>query len=93
MKSDPAGWKSLHPTELKHHRDSQRDARIPAVIQIIPVVVIVHVEVVADVPVIWPVFRPWINQQERKAAVLEAGITIEYAGAAVEAERVLTPEI
>ena len=65
---------------------------MPAIVKVIPVV-IVNVKVVGVIPVFCPVFGPRVNQHERKAAVLEAGISHEYRGAAPDAERVCTSKI
>jgi hypothetical protein len=40
-----------------------------------------------------PILGPWVNQQERKAAVLETRIPHKYGGATPDAEPVLTAEI
>jgi len=59
------------------HRDADRNSGlgIPAVEQVIAVVDVHDIDVVVVVPVIPPVFRPWVNETEPIAAVLEAGIS------------------
>ena len=78
--------------QLQGDRDRQSDARIPAVVKVIAVI-IVDVNVIGLIPVFCPVFRPGIHEQERKAAVLEAGISHEYRGAAPDAEPMCASEI
>lgn len=79
---------------LAPHHDADRNplARIPAVVQIISVV-IVNVNVVARVPVYCPVFWPRVKKHEPKPAVLEARIPRNYREGAADAEPVLTAEI
>jgi len=59
------------------HRDADRnsDVWIPAVEQVIAVVDVGDIDVVAVVPIIRPVFWPWVNQADPIAAVLEARIS------------------
>src|ERR1035437_8919214 len=73
--------------------DSERkpDARIPAVGEVVPVVVI-DVDVVGGVPVFTPEFRPGIHEHERKAAVRKARIPHVHRGEALHPKPVLTPE-
>ena len=79
--------------DLPLHDDSDRksDARIATVVQVVTIV-IADVNLVSLVPVIHPVFRPGIHEQEREAAVLETRIAHVHDGAAVDPEPVLTPE-
>jgi hypothetical protein len=65
---------------------------MPTIIKVIPIV-IVNVKVVGIIPVFSPVFGPRVNEHERKAAVLEAGISHEYRRAAPDAERMFTSKI
>ena len=65
---------------------------MPTIIKVIPVV-IVNVKVVGIIPVFCPVFGPRVNEHERKAAVLKAGISHEYRRAAPDAERVCASKI
>jgi hypothetical protein len=68
-------------------------ARIPAVVQIIPVIEVTDVNIVGLVPSVSPVFRIRINATEPIAAVLEARIPANlHEGEAVDAEPV-TPAI
>ncbi len=63
--------------------------RIAPVVQIISVPGVVDINVVVRVPVVRPIFRPWVNNVEIKTAVLEAGISADHHhGIAVDAERV-----
>jgi hypothetical protein len=66
--------------------------RIAAVVEVVSIVV-VDVNVIEVIPVIGPVFRPWINQQERKPAVLETRVPQIHNRARAEAEQVLAAEI
>ena len=79
-------------TVLQGDGDRQRNTRVHTVIKIIPVV-IVNVNVVGVIPIFRPVFGPRVNQQERKAAVLETRIPNVHRGAAADAEEVLAAEI
>ena len=54
---------------------------------------VVDVNIIGVIPVFGPVFRPWINEQERKPAVLETRIPEVHNGARAEAEEVLGAEI
>jgi hypothetical protein len=58
---------------------------MPSIIKVIPVG-IVDVKVVGIVPVFCPVFGPRVNEHERKATVLETGISHEYRRAAPDSE-------
>jgi hypothetical protein len=65
-------------------------AGISAVIQIISVAVVVHVYVIAVIPIARPIFRPRINQTEPIATVLEAlSAANEYHRKVVNAKRVV----
>ena len=79
---------------LQRDRNRQSYLRIPAVVEVVSVVVIVviDVQIVGVVPVICPVFRPRIHQQERIPAVGEARIAQVHGGAILYAERVLPPK-
>ena len=94
---DAAGAMSFH-LAYRHYGlqcDSDRKSygRIPAVVEVVPVVVIVisDVNVVGRVPIVCPVFRPGVHEEERIAAVREARISQVDRGAR-HSEPVLTPE-
>ena len=78
-------------------RDADRNSRgggIPAVIQVITVVGVVDIDVVGVVPVISPVFRPWINGTNPIAVVLEAGISAnDQKGEALDSEPMVRPKV
>ena len=66
-----------------------RTARISAIIQVVPVVVIIHVDVVVLIPVASPVFWNWINDREPITTVLKPRIPANFhKRQAVDAERV-----
>ena len=85
----------LHRIELLH-RDVDRDSYvgIPAVEQVITVVDVGDIDVVGVIPVIRPVFWPWVHQSEPIAAVLEAGISAHnQEGQSVDAESMVRPKV
>jgi hypothetical protein len=64
------------------------------VIHVIPVIDVVDVNVVSFVPSARPVFRPWINDTEPEAAVLESGVsTDDQEWGAVNAKPVSTAKM
>lgn len=66
-----------------------RPARIPAVVQVIPIIQLCDVNIVGLVPVVLPVLRIRVNDTDPIAAVLEARIPAHHhEGLAVDAERV-----
>ena len=67
---EAAPGRSLH-----RYADRNSDVGIPAIEQVIAVVNVRDVDVVSVVPVIPPVFWPWVNEADPIAAVLEAGIS------------------
>ena len=77
--------------QLQYDSDRKSYVRIPAVVKVVPVVII-DVDVIGAVPVFLPVFRPGIQEQERIAAIQEARIPHVHGGAVVQPEIVLTPE-
>lgn len=87
-----ASFEVVAVRQLHYDRDRKSDARMPAVVKVVPIV-IVDVDVIGIVPVLCPVFRPGIHEQERKAAVREARIPHVDRGAVVNPEPVLTPEM
>jgi hypothetical protein len=66
--------------------------RIAAVVKVVAIVV-VDVEVVGVIPVVGPVLRPRIKQQERIPAVLETRISQIHHWLRANAEVVLAAEI
>ena|ERR1700719_1435575 len=70
--------------------DGYAVAGISAVVEIISVAFVVHVYVIAVIPIARPIFRPRINQTKPIAAVLEAlSAANEDHGKAVDAERMV----
>jgi len=65
----------LHPnTPLHRNADRNSDVGIPAVVKVIAVVDVGDVNIVVVVPVIAPVFRPWVNETDPIALILEARV-------------------
>ena len=78
------------------HRDADRnsDVGVPAVEQVVAVVDVGDINVVGVVPVIRPIFRPWVNEAEPIAVVLEARISAHnQEGQAVDAEPMIRPKV
>jgi hypothetical protein len=63
--------------DLERNADRQADTRIPAVVHVVPIVLVDHVNVVGLVPVICPIAGPWVNKAEPIATVLKAGISAD----------------
>ncbi len=67
---------------------------MPAVEQVVAVIDVGDINVVGVVPVIRPVFRPWVHETEPIAAVLEAGISAHNKeGQAVDSKPMLRPKV
>ena len=68
--------------------------RIAAVVQVVSVliIVIVDIEIVRGIPIVGPVFRPRIEQQERESTVLETRIPHIHTGECVETEEMPAAE-
>ena len=56
------------------------------------VIVVIDVQLVGVVPVVRPIFRPRVHEQERIPAIGEPGIAQVHGGAVLHAERVLVPK-
>ncbi len=83
------------PVELLH-RDTDRHsgARIPAVIQVIAAIGVNDINVVGVVPIVAPVFWPWVNGTEPIALVLEPGKSAHnQEGKARDAEAVIAAKV
>jgi hypothetical protein len=78
-------------SQLEVEGNRKSDTRIPAVVKIVPAVII-DVKIIGVVPVWCPVFRPGIHEQERKAAVRKPRVPLIDNGAR-HPEPVLTSEI
>ena len=62
--------------------------------QVIPVVDVGDINVVIVIPVIPPVFRPWVNQTYPVALILEAWVSANnHEGQAVDAESMVRPKV
>ena len=91
----------MHPLARVHprtplHRDADRysDVGIPAVVQVVAVVGVGDVNVVVVIPVIAPVFRPWVNKTYPIALILEAWVpTNDQEGQAIDAEPMVTTKV
>src|SRR5271157_2792882 len=74
-------------TPLPRDVDRNRDVRIPAVVQVVAVVDVGNINVVVVIPVISPVFRPWVNETDPIALILKARISLHnQEGQAVDTE-------
>jgi hypothetical protein len=63
---------------------------IPAVVHVIAVLGVDDVYIIVVVPIVGPVFRPWVHETEPKAAVLEARIpAVQLHRVPVNAEPVI----
>jgi len=78
--------------QLHLNGDRETKSWLPAVVQVITIV-IVDVHIVILVPVLPPLLRPRVNQEERKAAVVETRVPVVHDGARLYPERVLITEI
>ena len=91
----------MHPLARVHprtplHRDADRysDVGIPAVVQVVAVVDVSDVDVVVVIPVIAPVFRPWVNKTYPIALILEARVpTNDQERQAVDAEPMVATKV
>ena len=86
----------IAPIEPLVHIHGDRDSilGIPAVVQVIAVIRVDDVHVVVVVPIVGPVFWPWVHETEPKAAVLEARIAaIQLHRIAVDAEPMILPKV
>ena len=84
-------YAGVHRVCLPRHGDGKADGRITAVVEVISIVV-VDIDIVGVIPIFRPVFRIWIDQQEREAAVEETRISHIHYGAGSHAEEVLAAE-
>src|SRR5579863_6318024 len=83
---------SLYP--LPRDADRKPDTGIAPVVQVVAVVNIGDVNVVVVIPVISPVFRPWVNKTDPIALILEAGeSTNNHEGQAVDAEPMVATKV
>ena len=68
--------------------------RIPAVVEVIPVVEVIDVNIIRLVPGVSPVFWIWVNETEPIAIVLEARIPAHHhEGEAIDAEPVTSTTV
>ena len=78
--------------QLHHDGDGKSDARIAAVVKVVPVVII-DVKIIGQEPVLCPVFWPGIQEHERRAAVREARIPHVDGRLNMHPKPVFTPEM
>jgi hypothetical protein len=64
---------SAHPLERDTDRNSS--AGISAVVQIVAIVNISDIDVIVVIPVISPIFRPWVKSTDPITVILKAGIS------------------
>jgi hypothetical protein len=87
-----AYWNLERLVQIK--ADGNAIAGISAVIQIISVTVVIHIHVIAVVPIACPVFWPRVNQTEPKPAVPEAAMPAnKHHGKTVHAEPVILAKV
>jgi hypothetical protein len=78
------------------HRDTDRNsgARIPAVIQVVAAIGVNDINIVGVVPIVPPVFGPWVNGTEPIALVLEPRKSAHnQEGKARDAESVISAKV
>jgi hypothetical protein len=78
------------------HKDGDCDSipRIATVVQVIAVVRVFDIHIIVVVPVVGPVFRPWVNRTEPEATVLEPEVPANFFhGVAVDAEGVFRTKV
>jgi hypothetical protein len=78
--------------QLQRNRDGEPDVWILPVVEVVSVVVI-DIDVIGGVPVVCPVFRPGIHEQERISAVRETRIAHVDRRETPDAEPMVTAEI
>jgi hypothetical protein len=62
------------PSLIQIHVDCDSIPGMLTVVHVIAVSGVVDVHVIVVVPIVRPVFRPWVNDTEPKAAILEPGV-------------------
>jgi len=62
------------------HRNPDRypGPRIPAIKQVVSIVYVIDVDVVRVIPVVSPVFRPWVDGTEPVSAILETRVSSHH---------------
>ena len=78
------------------HRDADRnsDVGITTVVQVIAVVSVGDVDVVVVKPIIAPVLRPWVNETDPIALILEARVSANnHEGQAIDAEPMVATKV
>jgi hypothetical protein len=84
------GVTALNDHLVQIEADGDAIAGISTVVQIISITVVVHVDVIAVVPIAGPVFWPRVNQTEPIAAILETAVAANiHHGETVDAEPVI----
>jgi hypothetical protein len=74
--------------------DGNSGVRIPMVEQVITVVDVGDINVVGVVPVISPIFRPWVNETDPIALILKARVPANnQEGQSVDAEAMVRPKV
>lgn len=93
MKVQPLS--KLHRVDaLQRDADRNSDVGIPTVVQVVAVIEVGDINVVVVVPIVAPVFRPWVNSTDPIATVLEARVSANHQEReAVDAEPMLRPKV
>ena len=92
--SELCSFNALKVRSVQVDIDCNAITGIPAVVQVIAIPRVVHINIVVVVPIVGPVFRPRVNHSEPIAAVLEAGITAnDHHGVAVDSEPVTRTKV
>ena len=94
LSSDAASPEAASDTLLERDTDRNPGVGIPTVVQVIAVIGIGDIHVVVVVPVISPVFWPWVYETDPIALVLEARISAHnQERQAVDTESMVRPKV
>jgi hypothetical protein len=83
-----------HPAHLHRNADCNADTRITPVVEVVAVVDVGDIDLIVVVPVAVPVCRPWIDDAQPVAVVLEARISAYHKeGKPLDAESMLRSKV